>query len=157
MVLLVCTACITTGTPPPAADAAHLAPDFTAITLSGESYTLSALRGRWVILNFWATWCAPCVEEMPALQHIADTYGDEVVLLGMNLRDSAETVSSFVAQHGLRFPILINPDDSILLNYQVIGLPQTLVISPSGEIVYRQFGPVDFDVFTREVEPLFRP
>lgn len=132
-------------------DAAALAPDFTAAALDGTPYTLSALRGRWVLLNFWATWCAPCTAELPALQQIADTYADAVVVLGVNLRESAATVAPFVAAHKLRFPILIDPDDATLVSYQVIGLPQTLLIAPDGAIVYRQFGPVEFASFSVEL------
>lgn len=150
-------ACAPTAAPTASTvDAALLAPDFTATALSGETYTLSGLRGRWVLLNFWATWCVPCAAEMPALQQIADTYADQLVLLGINLREDAGTVAPFVGEHGLRFPILINPDDATVLNYQVVGLPQTLLISPSGEIVYRQFGPVELDTFSREIDGYIR-
>ncbi len=155
LLLVVGAACAPAQTPTPTSDAA-LAPDFTATALTGETYVLSGLRGRWVILNFWATWCVPCAAEMPALQQIADAYADRLVLLGINLREDAATVAPFVAEHGLRFPILISPDDATLLNYQVVGLPQTLLISPNGEIVYRQFGPVELDAFSRELDAQIR-
>jgi thiol-disulfide isomerase/thioredoxin len=158
VLILVCAACAPVDTFPTSTPAAALlAPDFTATALTGEIYTLNALRGRWVILNFWATWCVPCVAEMPALQQIADTYEDTVVLLGINLRETIETVAPFVSKHELRFPILIQPDDVMLLNYQVVGLPQTLLISPSGEIVYRQFGPLALDTFGQELERRLLP
>jgi len=159
LVIGIVAACAPTAvSPPPVAtiDDALLAPDFTATALSGDSYTLSALRGRWVIVNFWATWCVPCVTEMPALQQIADNHADAVVLLGINVRESVEEVAAFVAEHDLRFPVLVNPDDSTLLDYQVIGVPQTVLIAPSGEIVYRQFGPVAVDDFGVELETRLR-
>ncbi|MCC6616848.1 MAG: TlpA family protein disulfide reductase [Anaerolineae bacterium] len=155
VIVLVCAACAPAeATAPPVAtvDDALLAPDFTATSLSGDSYTLSALRGRWVIVNFWATWCVPCVTEMPALQQIADEHADTVVLLGVNVRESADEVAAFVAEHDLRFPILVSPDDSTLIDYQVLGVPQTVLIAPSGEIVYRQFGPVEVEGFGAELE-----
>lgn len=160
--LLVCASCTaapdaTTGaadeppTPPPAAapdDAAPFyAPDFTADTLDGGQITLSNLRGRWVVLNFWATWCAPCVEEMPALQQIADDYADTLTLLGVNMRETPQEVAAFIEAQAIRYPILINPGDQMLLDYTVTGLPQTFIIDPAGEIVYRSFGAITLDSF----------
>jgi thiol-disulfide isomerase/thioredoxin len=123
--------------------------DFTLETIDGDAITLSEQRGKWVIINFWATWCAPCRQEMPTLQMIAEDYPD-VLVLGVNLRESVETISLYREELGVTFPILINPDDQLLTDYQVIGLPQTLVVSPDGEVVMREFGIFDlvrlFDV-----------
>jgi thiol-disulfide isomerase/thioredoxin len=116
--------------------------DFTLNTLSSDTVTLSEQRGKWVILNFWATWCAPCREEMPTLQMISEDDPD-VTVLAVNVRESVPTIQAFVNDLDLTFPILINPDDKILIDYQVIGLPQTLVINPSGEVVMRTFGIFD--------------
>ncbi|MFN8563931.1 MAG: TlpA disulfide reductase family protein [Anaerolineae bacterium] len=106
-----------------------------------------------MILNFWATWCMPCAAEMPPCSRSPMlTPTVSCCCAGINLREDATTVAPFVAEHGLRFPILISPDDATLLNYQVVGLPQTLLISPNGEIVYRQFGPVSSRWFSRELD-----
>lgn len=123
------------------------APDFQLNTLDNRSITLSEQRGQWVIVNFWATWCAPCVAEMPALSIAQAERAATHQLLGINVRESRETVAAFAQEHGIHFPILINPDDAVLLNYNVIGLPQTVVIDPEGEVVWRQFGPIDVDRF----------
>lgn len=123
--------------------------DFTLETIDGDAITLSEQRGKWVIINFWATWCAPCRQEMPTLQMIAEDYPD-VLVLGINLRESVETISPYREELGVTFPILINPDDQLLTDYQVIGLPQTLIVSPDGEVMMREFGIFDlvmlFDV-----------
>jgi cytochrome c biogenesis protein CcmG/thiol:disulfide interchange protein DsbE len=147
-------ACQPAPSPPDSTPDAWYAPDFGLSALDGTQYKLSDLRGQWVILNFWATWCVPCVTEMPALQAIADEYAGQVILLGINVRESREDVAAFALEHNIRFPLLLNADDATLLNYQVIGLPQTVVISPTGEIVDRRFGPLELDEFSQSIERL---
>lgn len=125
--------------------------DFTMQSLGGETYTLSDLRGQWVMLNFWATWCGPCVDEMPALQQIARENSEDVLLLGINFHESADDVQTFVEQNRLTFPMLINPTDGMIADYSVQGLPQTVLIDPEGRLVWRKFGPIDFDTFNEEL------
>lgn len=126
--------------------------DFTLTSLEGEEYTLSEMKGQWVLINFWATYCGPCVDEMPALQAIADQYPEELTVLAINQRESADLVRAFKNTLDLQFPLLLNPDDTTLLNYQVIGLPQTIVVDPNGEIVWRQFGPVELATFGAQMD-----
>lgn len=135
------TAPATDGTP--ALDAAWIAPDFTLDALDGGHTPLRALRGQWVILNFWATWCAPCVDEIPVLQAVADDAPGAVAVLGVNMREPREDVAAFVAAHEIRYLVLLDPGDALLADYQVIALPQTLVIDPEGAVVWRSFGPLD--------------
>lgn len=135
-------------------DEAFYAPDFTLVALDGTPYTLSDLQGDWIILNFWATWCGPCVEEMPVLQAISQNYASTLTLLGINQGESADKVQAFQADHSLSFPLLLNPDHQTLMAYQVISLPQTIVIAPNGEIVWRQFGPLDLDTFAATLDKL---
>lgn len=116
--------------------------DFTLNTLKGDTINLYEQRGKWLIINFWATWCAPCREEMPILQMLHEDYPD-IMILAVNLRESEEAIKPFIQELGLTFPILINPDNQILSDYQVIGLPQTLVINPAGEVTLRTFGIFD--------------
>ncbi len=124
------------------------APDFTLTALNGGSLSLSTMRGRWVILNFWATWCVPCGTEMPALQTIANERSGQVALFGINMRESDDDVRTYMTRHRLSFPILTNPDDNLLNNYNLqVGVPQTLIISPQGEIVYHVYGAIDLDQF----------
>lgn len=121
------------------------APDFTLMSLDGTAVTLSELRGTPVLINFWATWCVPCIAEMPALQQLADDFGERLIVLGINLREAPDDVSAFVTQYQIDFTILLHPTDDVVLNYQVINLPQTLLVAPDGTVVYRQFGPVNVD------------
>jgi peroxiredoxin len=135
-----------TSTPTQTATPAPLtAPDFTLQILDGGSFSLSEQLGRWVVLNFWATWCEPCKLEMPDLQRIIHSYGDQVVLVGINLRETPTLVRAFAEAHGVQFPLLLNPDDKLLSDYLVMGLPLTVVVDPSGYVALRQFGPVDPD------------
>ena len=126
---------------------AFYAPDFSMDSLAGESYTLTELRGQWVLINFWATWCVPCREEMPVLQLIAEEQADDWLVLGINQRETVDIVQPFVTEYGLTFPILMNPDDTVLVDYAVMSLPQTVVVDPDGIVVWRQFGPLELDTF----------
>lgn len=135
-----------TATPQPTEEPFY-AWDFNLPTLEGETIALSSLRGEWVIINFWATWCAPCRHEMPVLQAIHTGY-DDVTVLGINQSENRETVQPFIEAMGITFPILMQPDFQTLQNYSVVGLPQTLIVNPQGEVVFRQFGPVTLDLLT---------
>ena len=114
-----------------------LAPDFTLDTLQGEKVTLSHLRGKIVVVNFWATWCLPCRKETPALEKAYEQYEDSgMVILGMNLtdQDSVSDVESFVQEFKLTYPILLDRDGSVSNLYQIEGLPTTFFINREGII-----------------------
>ncbi|MDX1991201.1 MAG: TlpA disulfide reductase family protein [bacterium] len=131
---------------------AFLAPDFTLTTLVGEPYTLSALRGRWVVLNFWATFCETCPDELAFLEGLAGLYPDELVVLTVNMRETKDDIEAFLQSRNLNLIVLVVPDDTVLKDYNVVDLPQTLVISPEGEIVMRQFGPIDLTSFGEQLD-----
>ncbi len=139
---------------PTATDDIFYAPDFTLSTLDGGSVTLSDLRGEWVVVNWWATWCAPCVEEMPALEALAESGVARVV--GINQGEDPEAVGAFLAAHGInsgeRYRMGVRPAPETVLAYNVYGLPQTDVIAPDGELVRRFFGPVSMDEVRAEIE-----
>lgn len=120
------------------------APAFTLTSMEGETVSLSQFEGEWLILNFWATWCPPCVSEMPYLQSLADR-GFNIV--GVNVGETAEQVEPFNAEYGIEFPILMNPDINMVLDYQARQLPRTVVIDPEGNIVLRISGPIDGERF----------
>ncbi len=152
VIMLLFTGCITTAPAPtdspaetPATATPEMSRDFTLSTLDGKTLTLSDLRGEWVVLNFWATWCPPCVEEMPYLSRVAATRA--VHVLGVNFNEDAATVEQFVADHAIPFPILLQPDDITLLVYGVRGLPRTVVIAPDGTIAHTIIGQIDPAMF----------
>jgi thiol-disulfide isomerase/thioredoxin len=126
--------------------------NFTLTGLDGQSYTLSTLQGQWVLLNFWATWCTPCVAEMPILQQTSEDYADTLVVLGINVREAPDVIIPFLAEHGITYLILLTPNDTagnqVLTDYQAVSLPQSVLIAPNGEIVWRQFGELELATFT---------
>ena len=132
-------------TPTPAVTAQ----DFSLVNVDGTRVSLRALRGRWVIVNFWATWCAPCREEMPYLQSLAETHAAELAVLGINMREDAAALAAFLAEVPVTFPILTQPDDATLLWYGPRGLPLTYVIAPDGTVAYQQYGPLQPEDFDR--------
>jgi thiol-disulfide isomerase/thioredoxin len=127
----------------PTEESPWLAAEFSLTSITGEDVSLVDWRGKWVLVNFWATWCGPCVREMPYLQELAQAHEDQLVVLGINMRETNDEVAAFAAEHGLTFPLLMDPDDETLLAYQVLNVPLTVVINPDGEIARRFFGPLD--------------
>jgi peroxiredoxin len=119
----------------------NLAPDFSADAVAGDTIRLSALRGQVVILNFWATWCGPCVIEMPVLQR---TYqqreSDGVVVLAINNRETATQIAPFRERFGLTFPILLDQNGAIQNQYAVTQYPSSLILDKEGVIVARHLG-----------------
>lgn len=124
------------------------APDFTLETLDGESVTLSELKGKKVVLNFWATWCPPCKEEMPDLQKYYEKYAKqdnvEIVAVNLTFNDSSiETIQQFVDSYKLSFPVLLMKNDDLVKKYQVITIPSTFMIDTKGRIQNNFVGPLN--------------
>ena len=114
-----------------------LAPDFTLDTLQGEKVRLSDLRGKIVVLNFWATWCLPCRAETPALEKTYEQYEQSgMVVLGVDLanQDSIGDVEAFIQEFKLTYPILLDRDGSVANLYQIKGIPSTFFINREGII-----------------------
>jgi peroxiredoxin len=119
----------------------NLAPDFTAKTEAGEEVTLSALRGKVVLLNFWATWCGPCVIEMPAIQREYQRRAqDGFVVLAINNRETAAEIAPFRERFALTFPIVLDPRGELQEQYTVVSYPSSLFLDQQGVIVARHLG-----------------
>lgn len=113
----------------------QVAPDFTLPLLYGGNVRLSDLRGQPVVLNFWATWCPPCIEEMPALESLWQQTSGQVVVLGVDQGERHETVARFLETTApVTFPILMDPDQVIGYRYYVRSLPTTFFIDANGII-----------------------
>ena len=110
------------------------APDFNAEYVDGEIFTLSDARGKVVILNFWATWCGPCCEELPAFQKLHDEYGDKLQVIAIDYGESEKEVSGFIKENGYSFPVALDMDGSISALYPTDGIPYTLIIDKNGII-----------------------
>jgi peroxiredoxin len=132
--------------PAPAVGEGHPAPDFTLPVLDGPEQSLSALRGRVVLLNFWATWCKPCEEEMPAMQRLhASLAGDDFALLAVSVDDGDEEVRAFRDRLALTFPILRDPEKRASGAYQTFRFPESWLIDRNGVVVARYIGPRAWD------------
>ncbi|HUF37779.1 MAG TPA: TlpA disulfide reductase family protein [Anaerolineales bacterium] len=147
------------GELPPAPQAGFPAPDFTLQTIEGETITLSDLAGRPVLVNLWASWCAPCRAEMPALQRTYERFKDSgFVVLAVNVtaQDSREAVEAFVSTHELTFPILLDPEGVVTSLYENRALPSSYFIRPDGvvsEVVIG--GPMAEVLIVTRIETLF--
>lgn len=122
------------------------APAYSAHALDGQEVALSDLRGDVVVLNVWATWCGPCVREMPALEALHRRFGDQGLrVVGANLdRASAESaVRSFLAERDITFTILLDPDQDVTTRFRTIGVPETFLIDRNGVIAHRWIGEFD--------------
>lgn len=112
----------------------NTAPDFTLTGLDGQKYQLSDFSGKVVILNFWGTFCPPCVREMPALQQQYEYWKSrDVEVFGVNLNEGHVTVQSFIKQYNITFPILMD-NDQVRKTYRVTSFPTTFYIDKNGKI-----------------------
>jgi len=125
-----------------AAGAAHAtvqpaaaAPDFTLRSVDGPNLRLAEQRGRVVMVNFWATWCGPCRQEMPHLNKLYDKYRDSgFVLLGVNIDDNARAAIDLSAKMGLKFPVLLDTDKTVSRLYDLGSMPATVLIDRDGRV-----------------------
>ena len=121
------------------------APNF-PLTLNGQVTELAALRGRVVVLNFWATWCPPCVDEMPSLQRLHESLSDEgLVVLGISVDESRAAYENFLRTHGITFPNHHDPEKRISTLYGTFMYPETYIISKNGLLVRKVIGPLEWD------------
>ncbi len=126
------------GDPAPGFDLARLG--------SAESMALSDLRGQVVLVNFWATWCKPCEDEMPAMQRLYDAMAPRgFELVAISVDDEPGLVDAFVRRMGLGFPVLLDPDQAISRAYQTMGYPESFLVDREGTIVERYIGPKPWD------------
>lgn len=121
------------------------APEFTAELVGGGTFTLSEQKGKVVLLNFWATWCGPCVKEMPAFERLKEDYGDDVAILAVDCMEEKETVDKFIKKKGYTFPVAYDVEGMIGMKYPTDGIPYTLVINKDGIVRYIYLGAVDAD------------
>lgn len=123
------------------------APDVRAPTLDGGDFRLAGMRGRWVVVNFFATWCVPCREEHPDLVrfHQRHTQLGDAEVVGVIYDDSPEAVRRFRSREGGDWPMLLDPDGGIALDFGIAGVPESFVIAPDGVIVARIVGGIRDD------------
>jgi thiol-disulfide isomerase/thioredoxin len=126
--------------------------DFNLLSTTGKRISLSDYRGRWVVINFWATWCIPCVKEIPEL-HRFQTKHPEIQVLGINFEQKKSVeLRPFIKKHAFNYPLLLIGDLPLTPFEPLKGLPTTAVIDPEGNMVSKHTGPVS----ERMLERFFR-
>jgi len=133
---------------PPPLGRGSAAPDFELPRLQPDQapVSLSGLRGEVVLVNFWATWCKPCEDEMPAMERLYAALKDQgFELLAISEDDEPELVTAFVERLGLSFPILMDLDRSAAQVYQTFRFPESFLVDRDGQVVERYIGPKDWD------------
>jgi peroxiredoxin len=122
------------------------APEFTLVDMDGVTYRLAELRGRPVVVNFWATWCPPCRDELPSMQRAWLTFREQgVAMLAINVGEDEETIFPFTANYPVEFPLLLDRDGAVIGQWPVRGLPSTFVVDPQGRVAYQAIGGRDWD------------
>ena len=124
----------------------EVCPDFSLTTLSGETFRLSDYRGKVVFINIWATWCGPCVSEMPDIQRLQDTYSD-LKVLGVSVDDSASTARNFAQKNGYTYTMAMD-DNNYTVTWKIFPsnyIPNSIFIDPNGVVTYLNYGSMSYD------------
>ncbi|MFS0782127.1 TlpA family protein disulfide reductase [Bacillus sp. 1P06AnD] len=129
------------------------APNFTLKNLDGKEVQLSSLKGKNVIINFWATWCPPCKEEMPDLQKFYAEYGQNVELLAIN-NDPYNDVKGFAGSYGITFPVLLEDKTHVSETYEIIAFPSTYFIDKKGNIAYKHIGQITYEQLKKQYKKM---
>lgn len=131
--------------------------DFTGTLSGGGEITLSDFDGKVILLNFWATWCGPCVGEMPAFPRLMEKYGDDLKIVAVNIGEDGETVQNFLTENGYTdLTVVLDEDYSISDLYPTDGIPYTLIIDRDGNISTIHLGAGDademFDEYSNDID-----
>ncbi|HBH36292.1 MAG TPA: alkyl hydroperoxide reductase [Gammaproteobacteria bacterium] len=121
------------------------APDFELVDVDGGKHRLSDYRGKPLIINFWATWCPPCREEMPSMNRAWRKVKDEVSMLAVNVGEDEDTIFIFSADYPIDFPVLLDRSGAVIKQWPVKGLPTTFVLDRDGNIRYTAVGAREWD------------
>jgi cytochrome c biogenesis protein CcmG, thiol:disulfide interchange protein DsbE len=121
------------------------APDFNLLDMNGAPVGLSGYRGKLVLLNFWATWCEPCRDEMPSMEKLRRNFrGQGLAVLAINQRENTVLVNKFVKTHGLNFTIPLATTGRVAGYYRVYGIPVSYLVDPDGQAIGMKSGPMDW-------------
>ncbi|MEN8176708.1 MAG: TlpA disulfide reductase family protein [Pseudomonadota bacterium] len=124
--------------------------------LSGNSIDLESYRGKVILVNFWATWCPPCIRELPSMRRLKETLGSEgLEILAVNRQESPRRVAQFLKQTPVNFPVLLDESAESSKAWNAEVLPTSFLVGPGGHIRYTAVGPLDWD--SEEVLSVIRP
>ena len=135
------------------------APQFTLGSREGKDVSLTQFHGQVVMLNFWASWCGPCRQEMPLLESIYKKYGKMgFVMLGVNVEPDSQAAQEWLKQTPVSFPILFDKDSKVSKLYEVAGMPSTVIIDRSGKVrmLHRGYKPGDENEYQDSIRTLIR-
>ena len=122
------------------------APQLSLRDLEGRPHTLAAYRGKVLLINFWATWCEPCRQEMPSIQRLRDKLGPKgLAVLAVNVDEPDARVRQFIKTTGLDLTIVMDPSKTVTRNWGVRYLPVSFIVGPDGRVRYRVVGDIDWD------------
>lgn len=122
------------------------APELKARDLAGTTRTLADYRGKVVVLNFWASWCPPCLREMPSMERLrVKMAGRPLAVVALDSAETPEEVNAYLSRMKLGFPILLDPDGSNTKRWKVFALPTTFLLDASGRVRYVLTGPTEWD------------
>jgi len=119
-------------------------PALDAVDLQGKTWNATELAGKVVVLNFWATWCAPCKDELPTLQTLHDISDSQTVVLSINVREPAARAARYVQSTGMTFPVISDAKGELAKRWGVTVYPTTILIAPNGQARWRIMGDVDW-------------
>ncbi|WNB91378.1 redoxin domain-containing protein [Bacillus sp. NEB1478] len=135
-----------------------IAPNFTLNTLDGKQISLKDYRGKKVILNFWATWCPPCKEEIPEMMRFYKEYHTKnVEILAVNLaftETKPQKIKDFVRDYGMTFPIPLDEKNTINKQFRAVSIPTSYFINEKGMVKSRHVGPMDYDFMKKEINEM---
>jgi cytochrome c biogenesis protein CcmG/thiol:disulfide interchange protein DsbE len=144
--------CETSESDPASVVVGSEAPTFSLTSLDGTTVKSSALKGHVVVLNFWATWCQPCMGEIPELKQVAA--GSKAKVIGIALdQDGAKTIRPFVVSNNINYTVLVG-DEEVFQRFNGIGIPYTLLLDPSQRIVKIYRGPTTKEIIERDLNSI---
>ena len=123
-------------------------PDFTLVDMSGNTHTLSSYRGKVVMVNFWATYCGPCIKEIPSMASLKQKLGEESFeILAIDMAEEKADVAAFMQRHNINvnFPILLDVEGNVIEQWMVSAVPSTFIVGPKGKIHYALYGAIEWD------------
>jgi len=123
-----------------------IAPELAVFDIDGKPFSSDRIKGKLAIVNFWATWCPPCREEMPSLTRAAEILAidDGGVVVGIDVGEDANTVAEYLRRNEIGFPLALDPDGEAAITWGIRGLPTSFVLGPGGKIHYRVVGGRDW-------------
>ena len=120
-------------------------PEFTLPDPAGKKVSLKDFRGKLLMLNFWATWCEPCRDEMPSMERLYQEFkGEGFVILAVDVKDKRQDALEFIKELKLTYPVVLDPAGEVAVLYGAWGLPATYLIGAKGEGLARMWGPADW-------------